>query len=233
MTSLRNLLYRLTYRLAMLLAPNKMTTVTPTIRRLDYLVSRLEAIFANKRFKLRTERDDICLRYLFLIFEHHRGILLLAANCRPPAFSLMRPLTEAFLRLHVVMHGTERQLESVKNDTYSTEFATVGELVDRVNEFEPLFGSLYGNANIKDALHGFTHIGKQQLIRMANGPDIGPNYPDDEVLDLIKYVTVVTFVSALAVSKFLDWSEAIEASQVLVDEYLAGATSNLAPQRNL
>jgi len=65
------------------------------------------------------------------------------------------------------MHGTERQLESIKNDTYNTEFATVGELIDRVNEFEPLFGSLYGNVDIKTALHGFTHMGKQQLIRMA------------------------------------------------------------------
>jgi hypothetical protein len=198
------------------------SSLTDRINQVDEIVARLEGLFAGKSFKSRTDRDDICLRYLFLVFEHHRGILLLVANCRPPAFSLMRPLTEAFLRLHVVMYGTELQLASVKNDTYKTEFAKEGELIDRVNEFQPLFGSLYGNVDIKDALHGFTHVGKQQLIRMANGPDIGPNYPDDEVLDLIKYVTLVTFVAALSASKFLDWSEANEASQMLFDEYLQG-----------
>jgi hypothetical protein len=198
-----------------------MTTVTPTIRRFDYLVGRLEAAFAGERFQLRTERDDICLRYLFLIFEHHRGILLLAESCRAPAFSLMRPLTEAFLRLHVVMHGTERQLESVKNDTYSTEFATVGALIDRVNGFDPLFGSLYGDTAIIKALHGFAHVGKQQLIRMANGADLGPNYPDDEILDLIKYATLLTLVAGKSASNFLGWPEAIETSQMLFDEYSA------------
>ena len=53
-----------------------------------------------------------------------------------------------------------------------------------------------------------------------NGADIGPNYPDDEVLDLVKYVTLVTFLAALSASKFLAWSEAIEGSQTLFDEYL-------------
>ncbi len=138
----------------------------------------------------------------------------------------MRPLTEAFLRLHVVMHGTEPQLESIKNDTYSTEFATVGDLIDRVNEFQPLFGPLFND--IKEALHGFTHVGKAQLVRMANGSDLGPNYPDDEVLDLIKYVTLIAVIAGKSASNFLDWPEAIETSQALFDEYLANVT-NLSP----
>jgi hypothetical protein len=196
--------------------------LTNTIYRLDKIVGRLEAAFAGKRFQIRTERDDLCLRYLSLVFEHHRGILLLAADCRPPAFSLMRPLTEAFLRLHVVMHGTEPQLASIKNDTYSIEFATVGDLIDRVNEFQPLFGPLF--KEIKEALHGFAHVGKAQLVRMAKGADLGPNYPDDEVLDLIKYASLIAIVAGKSASSFLDWPEAIETSQVLFDEYLASVT---------
>jgi hypothetical protein len=195
-----------------------------TIYRLNKIVGRLEGAFVSKRFQIRTERDDICLRYLSLIFEHHRGILLLAADCRPPAFSLMRPLTESFLRLHVVMYGTEPQFASIKNDTYATEFATVGDLIDRVNEFQPLFGPLF--KDIKEALHGFTHVGKVQLVRMANGADLGPNYPDDEVLDLTKYVTLIAVVAGKSASKFLDWPEAIETSQVLFDEYLASVTNH-------
>jgi hypothetical protein len=195
-------------------------SLVSTIHWLDQLVARLEDVFANKSIKLRTERDDICLRYLSLIFEHHRGILLLAANCRAPAFSLMRPLTESFLRLHVVMHGTTRQLESVKNDTYKTEFVTEGDLIDRVTEFQPLFGPLF--RNIKGALHGLTHGGKLHLIRMANGTDLGPNYSNDDTLDLIKYVTLLTIVAAISVSKFLEWPQAVETSERLFDEYTAG-----------
>ena len=135
----------------------------------------------------------------------------------------MRPATEGFLRLHIVMHGTKGQLESVKNDAYKTEFATVGELIDRVNEFQPLFGPLFGD--IKDELHGFTHLGKQQLIRMADGADLGPNYPDDEIVGLLKYVTLLTMVAAVSAAKFLEWPEAI-VSQLLFDEFTASTKSS-------
>src|SRR5712672_1801662 len=45
------------------------------IHQLNEIVGRLENFFVQKSFTTRTDRDDICLRYLVLIFEHHRGIL--------------------------------------------------------------------------------------------------------------------------------------------------------------
>jgi hypothetical protein len=192
-----------------------------TVRRLDQTVARLESHFAGKTFVLRSERDDLCLRLLFLMFEHHRGILILVESCRPPAFSLMRPTTEAFCRLHVAMHGTESQFNALINDTYRTEIESVGDVIDKVNEFESIFGALYKDAGIKNSLHGFTHLGKQQLTRMSNGHDLGPNYPDEEMIDLVRYVTLITLVAGVSASRFLKWREAHDGSQALLDEYLS------------
>ena len=97
------------------------TTIENLIAQRNEIVARCKALFAEKTFVIRTNRDDASLRYLFLIFEHHRGIIMLAPGCRSPAFSLIRPMTEAFNRLHVAMYGTDKQFQA---------------LPARVNEFE-------------------------------------------------------------------------------------------------
>ena len=182
------------------------------------IVGRCEALFAEKTFVTRTSRDDASLRFLFLIFEHHRGIILLSTGCRSPAFSLIRPLTEAFNRLHVAMYGTDKQFQALQDDTYRTEYKAEGELVDDVSGFAPLFGPLF--EKIKDSLHGFTHAGIGHLSRMANGKDLGPNYSDQHVADLLHYVTLLALFAAGSTAHFLQWTEAEASSMKILDEFL-------------
>jgi hypothetical protein len=81
------------------------------IVRSEHLSVSLEHLLIEKSYTIRNNRDGVCLLYWSLIFEHHQGILLLLRTKHyAPAFALMRPIAEAFLRLQLVMHGTEAQL---------------------------------------------------------------------------------------------------------------------------
>ena len=98
-----------------------------------------EHLLIEKSYTIRNNRDGICLLYWSLIFEHHQGILLLFHTKHyAPAFALMRPIAEAFLRLHIVMHGTAAQLAAIKEGTYNSEFATIGEQIERMAGLEKL-----------------------------------------------------------------------------------------------
>jgi hypothetical protein len=195
-----------------------MMHIESLIAQRNELVARCEASFTGKTFVIRTNRDDAALRYLFFIFEHHRGIIMLAPGCRSPAFSLIRPITEAFNRLHVTMHGTDEQFLALREGSYRTEFRTEGELVDEVSGYAPLFGPLFGK--IKDSLHGFTHAGIEHLSRMTDGKNIGPNYSDQDVADFLHYVTLLTLFAAVSTAHFLCWVEARASSTQILDEFL-------------
>ena len=55
---------------------------------------------------------------------------------------------------------------------------------------------------------------------MIDGVNIGPNYSDEDVADLLKYVTMLTLIAAISTSHFLGWTKAYESSLQLFDEFL-------------
>jgi hypothetical protein len=190
---------------------------TKLVAQRNHVIARCETLFIKPCF-IRTKRDEAALRYLLLIFEHHRGIIMLAPGCRSPAFSLIRPITDAFSRLHVTMFGTDNQFQALVDDSYRTQYKTEGELIDEISGFEPLFGPLFGK--IKDSLHGFTHAGTEHLSRMTDGRSIGPNYSDQDVSDLLHYVTLLTLFAGVSTAHFLNWMEAEASSMKLLEEFL-------------
>jgi hypothetical protein len=99
-----------------------MTITTPSLAQkilgADELGAKLDLLLNDRSYVIKTERDEMCLLYWSLIGDHHRGILLLLhPKNYPPAFALMRPIVEAFLRLHLSIHGTKKQLNALKNGT--------------------------------------------------------------------------------------------------------------------
>ena len=178
----------------------------------------LEHLLVGKSYATRNNRDAICLLYWSLIFEHHQGILLLLRTKHyAPAFALMRPIAEAFLRLHLVMHGTEAQLAAINDGTYNTDFANIGEQIDREAGIEPFFGKFFKEH--AKALHGFTHGGLEQLMRRSSGPDIIANYPDDEVRDVVRFTTMFAHLTALNVADYLGLQKEFELAVKIFDEY--------------
>lgn len=143
---------------------------------------------------------------------------MLAPGCRSPAFSLIRPITEAFNRLHVAMFGTDNQFQALLNGSYRTEYKTEGELIDETSGFAPLFGPLF--EKIKDTLHGFTHAGVEHLSRMSDGESITPNYSDEDTADLLHYSTMFVLFATVSIAHFLDREDEKTASKKLLDEFL-------------
>lgn len=188
------------------------------IVRAERLSVALEHILLERSYTTRNDRDKLCLLYWSMIFEHHQGILLLLRTKHyAPAFALMRPIAEAFLRLQLVMYGTEAELAAIMSGTYSTDFAKIGEQIDQMAGIEPLLGPFF-KKNTK-ILHGFTHGGVEQLVRRYDGTDIIANFPDDEVRDVIRFTTMFAHLTATHVTDYLGLNEEFGLVVRAYDEY--------------
>jgi len=154
-----------------------------------------------------------------MLFEHHQGILLLLRHkIYAPAFALMRTLVEMFLRMHMAMHGTEAQLASLKNGTYQTEFANIGEKINQFYGAEPLLAPwLKENATI---LHGFAHGGLEQLDRRRSGTAIIANYSDTDVRDVVDFTTFFPILVSVTVTQFLGFDPECKRALEITSEYL-------------
>jgi hypothetical protein len=193
-------------------------TLAQKIKAADDIGVQLQSVLNNKSYELRAGRDGLSLLYWSLVVDLHSGILLLLHNeNHSPALALVRPLVEAFLRLHVAINGTENQLAALKNGTYQTDFAAVGKQIDEAYRVEPLFGPFLQNS--KDALHGFTHGGLEQLLRHRVEGEIRPNFPDSEVLEVITLTTLIAFLTVLAVTEFLGLYAEHESAIKMFDTY--------------
>jgi len=132
-------------------------------------------------------------------------LLLLRNGYYVPAFALLRPFEEAFLRSSVAMYGTENQVAALRNGTYNTEFEAVWKQIDDKFMLEPRF-----DKDKLKVLHGFTHGGKEQLVRQAHGSDIVSGYTNDEIHALVRETIPTAFLAALFVTQFGSEQEFVE-----------------------
>ena len=135
----------------------------------------------------------------------------------------MRPLEEAFLRLFVAMNGTENQVAALWKGTYKTEFEVVWRQIHEKVGLEPRFEP-WLKSKIK-ALHGFTHGGKEQLVRQASGSDIVSSYTDDEVRSLVRETMPIALLTALLTTAFLEYPAEHQRAVVIFNEYVQSAGS--------
>ena len=121
-------------------------SLQPSIDEARTLGERLRLLLSDGRTHLAEgKRGGLCLIHWSILFEHHEGILfLLEQTLYAPALALLRPFEESFLRLFVVINGTENQVTSIWNGTYNTEFEIIGKQIDQKlglvePQFEPWF----------------------------------------------------------------------------------------------
>jgi len=205
-------------------ATKAIVTTQDLIARAISLSERLQLLLSNDRkHVVRTNRDDLVLRIWSLIFEHHQGLLLLLRNGFPaPAFALLRPFEEAFLRLFLAMDGTDQQAVAIRNGTYSTKFRAVWNQIYEKIGLQANVGP-WLQTKIK-ALHGFTHGGKEQLVRQSSGSDIVSSYTDDEVRSLVRETMPIVFLTALFTTAFLGYQTEHQKAVEMLNEYTQGPT---------
>jgi len=185
------------------------TATEDEIRRARELSVQLEFLLIDKQHKTRTTRDHLCLRYWSYILEIHQGLLLLLETKHfGPAFALMRPMVEAFLRLNLVMYGSERQRRSLQGGTYSTDFVAIGEQIDKRLGSRPVLGPWFKKH--KNTLHGFTHGDMEQIARRGRGRDIVPSYPAREVRDVVVFTNLFALLTATMTMEFLGFDDELQ-----------------------
>jgi hypothetical protein len=194
-------------------------TTQGLIARATSLSERLQLLLSNDRqHVIKTNRDGLVLLHWSLVFEHHQGMLLLLRNGFPaPAFALMRPLEEAFLRSFVAMNGTEEEAVALWKGTYKTKFEVVWKQIYEKIGLQPNVGP-WLQTKIK-GLHGFTHGGKEQLVRQASGSDIISSYTDDEVRGLVQETMPIAFLTALFTTAFLDYPTEHQNAVAMLNEH--------------
>ena len=183
-----------------------------------HLSQRLRLLLSNDRqHVIKTSRDGLALCHWSLVFDLHEGLLLLLRSGLPaPAFALMRPVEEAFIRTFVVMHGTDKQAEEIWSGTYRTQFEVVwNQIYEKIG-----LGSSAGTwlKQKLSALHGFTHGGKEQLVRQAKGLDIVASYKDAEVQALLRETMTTVFLMVLLTTAFLGYPKEHRSAEEMLNE---------------
>jgi hypothetical protein len=108
------------------------------------------------------------------------------------AFALLRPVVEAQVRAHVLLMGSNEDVERIKNHTYTVNFRTVGAEIDEAFHLEGFFERFLNGA--RGALHSFTHSGLSQLGRRFNGNDLEAHYDDEEITEVIRTSSTAVFM---------------------------------------
>lgn len=178
----------------------------------------------NRQHVTKTHRDTLALAFWTILFEYHHGILTLVQNGNPTsAFALLRVFEEAFLKMFLVICGTDKQVQAIWEGSYNTDFAAVGAQVDEALGKRPLFGPKL-KGQIK-TLHGFTHSGFEQLVRqltkLPDGTsDIAPNYADKDVRLLVLETMPMIFLAGAFLTEFLDYHDENKTVVAMFNDYL-------------
>jgi len=164
------------------------------------------------------DRNTPLMAYWSLAFEFHKAILCLLGNkLYGAAFALVRPLVETTIRAHLVIFVPDDVLKKILDDEYRTNFGTVGKEIDDAFAMDGFFGNFLNG--VKDALHGYTHVGTHQLGRRFNGTDLAPSYSEDETTEVIRTSTSTVFMVNNIVTKHFGFEAEWKENSGLFDEW--------------
>lgn len=197
------------------------------------LSEKVQLLVSNDRQHVtKTHRDTLALAYWTMLFEYHHGILTLLRTGNPTsAFALLRVFEEAFLKLFLVIRGTDKQVQAIWEGSYVTDFGAVGAQIDEaMGAAAPLFGPKL-KEQIK-AMHGFTHSGPEQLVRQLTklpdgSRDIAPNYSDQEIRNLVIETMVMIFLAGAFLTALLNYSEESKTVSAMLDNYIETQVASL------
>jgi hypothetical protein len=199
-------------------APSPATVdVSKELASAQKLGEQLEELVVQRGGFPDDDRNILLMAYWALIVDFHKGILALIANkLYGSAFALVRPCLEALVRAHVAVRGSAADLTSLREDSYRTDFDTIGLWIDQQFGSERLFTNLIARAQV--ALHSFAHAGASQLGRRFQEHDLMPSYRDEEIVEVIRVCTSTAWMVTNLVTITLGWvKEANKAQQLYIE----------------
>ncbi|MBZ5672580.1 MAG: hypothetical protein LAO04_23005 [Acidobacteriia bacterium] len=192
--------------------------VEEEIKRANRFGDEIEKLVVAKGECPTGDRNTLLIAYWSLIFDHHRGVLcLLSHNFFGSAFALERPIVEAAVRAHIVIMGSEEDLQKLREDKYRTDFSTVGKRIDAAFGTGDFFENFLKGA--RNALHSYTHAGLLQLGRRFSGTDLTPSYSEQEIVEVIWTTTSAAFLVTNLVTKHFGFEEEWRQCAKLFEEW--------------
>jgi hypothetical protein len=192
--------------------------VQEEIARVSSYGKQLEELLAKKEFRLSGERDALILGYWSLLLDYHAAIMtLLPKELYGAAFALLRPIVEAWVRVHVAKMGSDETVLQIKNDTYKVKFDRVGKEIDKAFGLDFFAKSL--SKAVRDALHSYTHSGSFQISRRFDENAIKSRYSDGAILNVIEASMTAVFMATIVVTKHFGFEEEWQATTNLFAEY--------------
>ena len=188
------------------------------IKRANEFGDRIEDLVVARGQCPTGDRNTPLMAYWSLVFDFHRGVLcLMHHRFFGSAFALVRPTVEAVVRAHVVVMGSNEDLQKLRDDEYRTNLSTVGKQIDAAFGTDDLFERFLMKA--RNALHSYTHAGILQLGRRFSGTDLTPNYTEQEILEVIRTATSAAFMVNNLVAKHFGFERESEEASKLFEEW--------------
>lgn len=162
-----------------------------------------------------TTRSKFVSTMLFVAFNHCDGIQTLAQKKNfASAYALVRPLLETSFRA-IWLHRCANDLQ-LNNCMGKDKWKSAWDLIQEIEaemEFSPTLSNLW--SEMLPLMHSFTHGGVQNAIRhLGNGNTITPNVPDEEVLQLMQTVGLLSW---FIFGEFVDLSKDNEQLHIYED----------------
>jgi hypothetical protein len=193
-------------------------TVKEELDRVTRYGQQVEALLNGKELPLSGDRDALIIGYWSLLLDYHTAIItLLPEELYGAAFALLRPIVEAWVRIHVAKMGSDDTVLQLKNDTYRVDFSKVGEEIDKAYGLDFFAKSL--NKSIRDALHSYTHSGSFQIARRFDESATKSRYSDGAILNLIEGSMTALFMATVVTTKHFGFEGEWRVTTDLFAEY--------------
>lgn len=150
---------------------------------------------------LSVERGRLLAAFWALVFDFHKGILaLLGLQYFSSAFALARPLDEALLKAHLVIVLPDEKFAELAVDRYSPRFQKEVPKIDLQFGYDGLLTRAF-DGKAMSALHSFTHSGLSQTARRFIEGDLGANFTQGEINELIRHTCSAAFMVTTLLTK--------------------------------
>ncbi|ADE11980.1 DUF6988 family protein [Sideroxydans lithotrophicus] len=135
--------------------------------------------------------------------EHHQAILLLLSQTHPlhaPAFALVRPVFEAYLRGLWLAHcAKDAELEGFSHGKSPPKMPSILSAIEQTPGFDSGQLSDIYKQSWSD-MCAYAHTGSQQVLRWNTGDAIQPNYSDAEVDEVLSFTGSIALLSTLGLA---------------------------------
>jgi hypothetical protein len=170
-------------------------------------------------FVIRTNRDDLFIRYWSLIFDYSKGVVCLLHNqLDASAFVLVRPAMETLVRSHVVLIGSDEGVVRIRQDRYSVNYEKDGGRIDAAFFGGTLLFEKYLKTG-RSLLYSLTHSGMAQLNCRIDNTGAGASFSEQEIMKLLGNTAAAAFLITIRIAAHFGFDQECQVANRLWLDY--------------